>query len=385
MSALCTSYRWKEWAGCLAVCAYDTNIEPEYFAFRHAAGLLDISPLFKYEVSGPDAGAFLARLVSRDVRKLKPGQVVYCCWCDDDGKILDDGTVTRLDEQHYRMTAAEPAFYWLEEHRRGFRVQVEDASERLAGLALQGPNSRPILEQVVDAGMGRLGFFQGAAGKIDGFQLYVTRTGYTGDLGYELWVDREWALPLWDRLVAAGRPYGLMPAGLDALDITRIEAGFIMSGVDYFNAHHCLIEGQKSTPYELGLGWTLELEREPFIGQAALKTERAAGPAWALVGLEISWEEFEQLYDEFGLPPHLATAAWRTAVPLYVEGVQVGQATSGAWSPTLKKNLALGSVYAAYGRLGSRLKIEVTVEYQRRVVTATVVRRPFFNPERKRR
>jgi aminomethyltransferase len=262
---------------------------------------------------------------------------------------------------------------------------VEDASERLAGLALQGPNSRQIVGQVVEGGVDRLGFFRGEAGKINGFQVYVTRTGYTGDLGYELWVDREWALPLWDRLVATGQPYGLMPAGLDALDITRIEAGFIMSGVDYFNAHHCLIESQKSTPYELGLGWTLELEREPFIGQAALKAERAAGPAWALVGLEISWEELEQLYDEFGLPPHLAPAAWRTAVPLYVEGVQVGQATSGAWSPTLKKNLALGSVYAAYGHPGTRLKIEVTVEYQRRVVTATVVKRPFFNPERKRR
>ncbi len=383
-SALCTSYRWKEWAGYLAVSAYDTNIEPEYFAFRHAAGLLDISPLFKYEVTGPDAGAFLAYVLSRDVRRLTIDQVVYCCWCNDRGHLLDDGTVTRLADNHYRITAAEPAYYWFRQHSRGFDVQVEDKTDHLAALALQGPTSRRVLNQLAGDRISDLGFFRGTRTQVDGFDLYVTRTGYTGDLGYELWVDPAQALPLWDALMAVGRPYGLQAAGLDALDITRIEAGFILSGVDYFNANHCLIDAQKSTPYEMGLGWTVELERAPFIGQAALRRERLRGPAWSLVALEVDWEEMEHLYDQFGLPPHLPTSAWRTGVPLYADGVQVGQATSGAWSPLLKKNLALGSVYSGYGRPGVRLQIEVTVEYQRRAVTATVVRRPFFNPERKR-
>jgi aminomethyltransferase len=383
-AALCTSFRWKEWAGYLAVSAYDTNIEPEYYALRHAAGLLDVSPLFKYEITGPDAGLYLARLLVRDICRLKVGQVAYCCWCDDDGKILDDGTVTRLGERHYRVTAAEPAYTWFQERSRGFEVQVEDSSDRLAALALQGPHSRAVLKQISEPNIDALGFFDGAAVRLDGFEAYVTRTGYTGDLGYEIWVESERALPLWDRLMATGKPYGITPVGLDALDIARVEAGFIMSGVDYFNAHHCLIESQKSTPYELDLGWLIDLDREPFIGQAALQADHRREPAWALVGLEIDWDELERLYDEFGLPPHLPLTAWRAAVPLYVEGRQVGQATSGAWSPTLKKNLALGSVLAAYGRLGTRLQIEVTVEYQRRVVTATVVKRPFFNPDRKR-
>ncbi len=381
---LCTSYRWKDWSGYLAVAGYDTNIEPEYFAFRHAAGLLDTSPLFKYEVIGRDAAAFLARLMARDVRKLAVGQVAYGCWCDDDGKMIDDGTVMRLDERHYRLTAAEPAYHWLGRTSRGFEVQIEDSSDRLAALALQGPHARAILQEALDANLDGLGFFRVTPARCNGFGLTVSRTGYTGDLGYELWVEREFALALWDRLMGAGKPYGLTPAGLDALDITRVEAGFIMSGVDYFNAQHCLIDAQKSTPFELDLGWTIDLEREPFIGQAALKAEKEDGSAWTLVGLDVSWEELQHLYEEFDLPPHLPAAAWRTGVPLYVEGRQVGQATSGAWSPTLKRNLALGSVYAPYGASGTKLQIEVTVEYQRRTVTATVVKRPFFNPERKR-
>jgi aminomethyltransferase len=376
---------WKEWAGHYAVRSYDTCHEREYFALRHAAGLIDVSPLFKYEVRGHDAGAFLARVLVRDARKLRPGRVTYLCWCDDDGKILDDGTLSRLGDEHYRLTANGPALAWLERHVRGDRVTIEDATARIGALALQGPKSREILKRITDVDLDRLRFFRIASGTIDGTRVEISRTGYTGDLGYEIWVDRETALPIWDAVIAAGRDYRLEPAGLDAMDVTRIEAGFILNGVDYFDARQCPIESRKSTPYEVGLGRTVKLDRDRFVGQAALRDEKRRGSEWSLVGLEIDWDEYEALFDEFDLPPHVSSQAWRDAIPVFdAEGRQIGQATSGAWSPTLKKNLALASVSGPFCAVGARLQIEVTAEFQRRRVSAIVTRTPFFDPGRKR-
>lgn len=384
-AALCASYRWKEWAGCYAVCAFDTVIDREYFAVRHTAGLLDVSPLYKYEVKGPDAGRFLSRVMSRDLTDLKVGRVVYLCWCDERGHVLDDGTVSRLDDQHYRVTSSEPWLGWFGRFARGFDVMLEDSSKRLAALALQGPLSREILKQGADAALlDRMRFFGVKKTRFAGVDLWLSRTGYTGDLGYELWVEADHALELWDRLIALGAPYGLEPMGLDALDVTRMEAGFILQGVDYFSARGCIIDRRKSNPYELGLGWTVDLERQPFVGSEAL-IEAQRSPRWALVGLEVSWTELEALYDRYTLPPELPVGAWRTGVPVYgPDGRQVGQATSGAWSPTLKKPLALASVAAHLARDGTKLWIEHTVEYERSRVAATVVPRPFFDPPRKK-
>ncbi|HVE14511.1 MAG TPA: aminomethyltransferase family protein [Elusimicrobiota bacterium] len=384
-SALCTSYRWKQWAGYYSVCSYDVTHEREYNAYRQSAGLLDVTPLFKYEVKGKDAAPFLARVLTKDARKVKVGQVAYVCWTDDKGKILDDGTITRIAEDHFRMTAALPTYYWLLKNSRGFQVTVEDVSDKIATLALQGPNSREILRKASDADMDKLGFFKTTACRMDGFEARITRTGYTGDLGYEVWVKNDDALKLWDRLMDAGKPYGIEPAGLDALDVTRVEAGFILLDVDYFSAKDCIIEARKSTPFEVGLGWTMNLDREPFIGQAPLKAEKERGSKWALVGLEIDWLELEALFLEAGLPPGISASAWRTAVPVFDQNMeQVGQATSGAWSPILKKNLALATVLSEHAAVGTKLRIEATVEYKRQSVTATVVEKPFFNPERKR-
>ena len=384
-AALCTSYRWKDWAGYYAVCSYDTYAEREYFALRHAAGLIDVTPLFKYEIEGPDAGAFLARVLVKDPRALKIGQVTYLCWCDDRGFVVDDGTVTRLDEDRYRLTAAEPSFAWLERFRRGYDVSIEDSTARIGALSLQGPRARAVLADCCDADLELLRFFHGTRADLDGLDVWISRTGYTGDLGYEIWVDAGDALKLWDAVMAAGAAHGLEPAALDAMDITRIEAGFIMNGVDYFSAHHCLIDARKSTPYELGLGWTVKLDREPFNGQAALRAEKERGPRRRLVGLVIDWDELEALYAEHGLPPEICTAAWRTGVPVYAKGGrQVGKATSGAWSPILKRNLALADVEAELAAVGTELDFEVTVEYRRRRVTATVTKKPFFDPPRKR-
>lgn len=381
----CTSLLWKDWAGYYAVRSFDTYLEREYFAFRHAAGMIDVTPLFKYEVHGPDAADFLSRVMVKNVAKLKTGQVTYCCWCDDEGKVVDDGTVSRLEDDYFRVTAAEPALAWLLRYTRGYDVTVEDSTARLAALSIQGPTSRSVVRALAGSSVDSLRFFRFTRATIDGLDAIVSRTGYTGDLGYEIWVDSGAAVVLWDAALAAGKPYGLLPAGLDALDMTRVEAGFLMNGVDYYSAHHCLIESRKSTPYELALGWTVNLDRDTFNGQAALREEKARGPARAFVGLVIDWDEFEAHFARRGLPPEVPSGAWRTPVPVYDrDGKQIGQATSGAWSPILKQNLALATVRSGYAKPGTELRIEITVEYERKRVKATVVKKPFFDPERKR-
>lgn len=383
---LCTSFRWKDWSGYCAVCSYDTSHEREYFAFRESAGLLDVTPLYKYEVYGPDAQALLGRMMVRDVTRLKPGRVGYTCWCDDDGKVIDDGTVSRLDESYFRVTAADPTLHWLQALGRGLDVKIEDSSERLAALALQGPTSRNILRDAGVSSIDKLKFFGVTRAEIAGIPVWVSRTGYTGDLGYEVWVERAEALAIWDALMAAGQRHGIEPAGLDALDVTRIEAGFLLLGVDYYSSQKVVLESRKSTPLELGFGWMVDLERGNFIGRDAIAAETERGAAWHLVGLEVSWEELEALYASFNLPPSLPATARRDALPVYAaDGRQVGQATSHTWSPLLKKYLALASVRPGFEAPGTRLRIEHTVEFERRQVTATVAPTPFFDPERKRK
>lgn len=384
-SELCQSMLWKDWSGYYAARCYATSHEVEYFALRHAAGVIDVSPLLKYEIRGRDAGAFLAYLTVRDLRKLKVGRVTYLCWCDEDGKVVDEGTVLRLEDQVYRLTANSPMLAWLQQHALGFEVTVEDRSHELGVLALQGPFSRDILGQAVEKDLSGLKYFAWDNAVLAGVEVMISRTGYTGDLGYEIWMDHQNALPVWDALMAVGKSRRLLATGLDAMDVARVEAGFILNGVDYFGSLHCLIDSRRSTPSEIGLGWCVKTERDRFLGQAALQKEQEDGPTWALVGLEYDWDEFEQLFDRKGLPPQLPAGAWRDAVPVYdARGRQVGQATSGAWSPLLKKNLALASVPSGLSAVGTALQVEVSVEYERKKVTARVVQRPFFNPERKK-
>ncbi len=384
-SALCTSYKWKDWAGFAAVRSYDHSHEPEYFAFREAAGLLDVSPLFKYEVYGPDAARFLARMMARDVGKLTVGRVAYTCWCDDEGKVVDDGTVTRLEEDYFRVTAADPSLAWMLRLSPGYRVTLEDSSQRLAALAVQGPASRDVLKACADADLDRLKFFRATRATIGGASGWITRTGYTGDLGFEVWVESADALATWDAILDAGRAYGLLPAGLDALDMTRIEAGFILLGCDYYSSRRVVLESRKSTPDEIGLGWIVELDRDPFVGQARIRAERERGSAWALVGLEASWPELEALYESYGLPPALPPAASREPLPVFAGDRQVGRATSHVWSPILKKSIALASVRAPWAAPSTPLRVEHTVEFERKSVAATVVPTPFFDPERKKK
>jgi aminomethyltransferase len=377
-AALCASHAWRRWAGYVVASSYELSHEREYHAIRGAAALFDVSPLYKYLIRGKDAARLLHYVVTRDVESMQIGQVAYTPWCDAAGKVLDDGTIARLDEATFRMTAAEPNLRWLQDNAGGLEVKVEDVSESVAALALQGPASRAILEDI------DLKYFRLAKTKLGGIPVTVSRTGYTGDLGYEIWVQKAEALPLWDYLIQKGTPHGITPAGMLALDVARIEAGLMLIDVDYVPARKALIESQMSSPYELDLGWTVYLKKERFVGREALAAEAGRGPQWQFVGLEIEWESLERLYMEVGLATRLPAAAWRMSVPVYAGDEQAGYATSGGWSPLLKKYIALAHLSAAHAVPGAQLEMEITVEHRRKRARARVVKKPFFDPERKR-
>jgi aminomethyltransferase len=384
VSPYCTSYAWKDWAGYYAVSHYGETHLPEYWAFREACAITDITPLFKYVVRGVDAARLLSRMTVRGFAKMPVGRVAYTCWCDANGKVIDDGTISRIGEDHFFVTAAEPTLSWMSRLSRGFDVEIADVSEQTGALSLQGPTSRDILKQCSDGDMDRLEFFQTTSARLDGIEVQISRTGYSGDLGYELWCDARDSLTAWDAIMAAGRDYGIEPAGIEALDMVRIEAGFIMLGVDYYSAPHVTIDLRRSSPYEIGLGKLVKLDRGSFMGQEALRAEAARGPEWKMIGLEADWLELERLYEGYNLPPGLAPAACREAVPLYSDGKFVGQVTSTVWSPLLKRYISLASVKARYAELGTKLELEHTALYERKTVSATVVETPFFEPERKR-
>ena len=381
-AALCVSHAWRRWAGYVVASSYELSHEREYHSIRAAAALFDVSPLYKYLVRGKDAARLLDRVVTRSVLRSQVGQVLYTPWCDAAGKVIDDGTVARLDETVFRMTAAEPNLRWLEANALGLEVSIEDVSESIAALSLQGPNSRAILEQLGE--LPPLKYFRLAETRLRGIPVSVSRTGYTGDLGFEVWVAADEAIALWDALVDAGTPYGLQPAGMLALDVARIEAGLMLIDVDYVPARKALIESQTSSPYELDLGWAVNLDKEQFVGRQALAAERERAPQWQFVGIEIGWEGLEQLHAEVGLATRLPQQAWRMSVPIYSGVEQKGYATSGGWSPLLKKYIALAHLRAPWAKPGTQLDMEITVEHRRRRAAARVVKKPFFDPERKR-
>jgi len=377
-AALCASHAWRRWAGYVVASSYELSHQREYHSIRAAAALFDVSPLYKYAITGKDAARLLDHVVTRNIQQLGVGQVVYTPWCDAQGKVLDDGTVARIGEQSFRMTAAEPNLRWLQDNARGLDVAIEDVSESLAALSLQGPASRAILGGI------DLKYFRLAETRIASIPVAISRTGYTGDLGYEIWVEKKSALNLWDALIAAGTPHGILPAGMLALDVARLEAGLMLIDVDYVPARKALIEGQTSSPFELDLGWTVDLKKERFVGRDALAAEAARDPLWRFAGVEIDWDSLERLYAEVGLATRLPPQAWRMSVPIYSGAEQAGYATSGGWSPLLKKYIALAHLRAPYFAQGTELEMEITVEHQRKRALARVVKKPFFDPDRKR-
>jgi aminomethyltransferase len=381
--ALCESLNYREWSGYYAVSAYEGHHEHEYNAIRNAAALIDVSPLYKYLITGHDAAKFVDRLITRDVAKMAVGQVFYTPWCDEHGKVIDDGTVSRLEEQRFRWTAADPSLRWFTQNATGMDVHIEDISEEIAALALQGPTSARVLRAVSNADIDSLKYFRVTSGEIAGVPVEVSRTGYTGDLGYEIWMPAKDAVRVWDALMEGGRPFDIKPAGMLALDVARVEAGLMLIEVDFFSSKKAVIASQKYSPYEMGLGRLVSLTKSRFIGQQALRIEHQKGHPRQVVGLEVDWTEVEAIYEKLGLAPSIGATTSRVAVPVYRSGRQVGRATSTTWSPVMKRMIALATINRPHYIEGTRLQIEMTVEAVRYRVGATVVKTPFFDPKRK--
>ena len=385
-SKLCLPQNWRRWAGYIVAGSYDLVLDREYWAIRDAAALIDITPLMKYIIEGPDAAKLLHRMTPRDIHKMAVGQVAYTGWCDDDGRMLDDGTISRLADDKFRMTSAEPSLRWLSMNAIGMNVAITEVTDRVAALSLQGPKSRTILNRVCKKPLDKLKYFRLTENVLAGVPVTISRTGYTGDLGFEIWMDAGAALAVWDALIEAGDDYGIVPCGILAMDMARVEAGLFMIDVDYTATNHAWIAGQKSSPFELGLGWAVALDKEGyFVGRQALEREQRDGSAWKLVGLEIDWEGLEKLYASVGLPPQIPGMAMRGSLPIMKDGRQVGYVSTSTWSPVLKKYIALAHVQRPHYELGTRLAMEVTVEHQRRHAPGTVVKLPFYEPDWKKK
>jgi aminomethyltransferase len=384
--ALCRSRAWRQWSGFSVASTYNDFAQPEYAAIRHAAALIDVSPLFKYIVKGPDAIRLTNRVFTQDTAKMKIGQIVYTPWCDPDGNVRQEGTVFRLDEFEYQVCAVEPALGWLSRNGVGLNVSIVDLTDTLSTLALQGPTSRDVLRDVALPDVDSLRFFQWTNAEIAGTPVMISRTGYTGDLGYEIWIPSERALPVWDALIEGGAPHHIVPCGLQAMDIARVEAGFVLLNVDYISAESALLPRHKMSPYELGLGWAVKLDKEAnFVGRDALRHEKVRRDGFRLVGLELDWPGIEEIYLSAGIMPDLPLAPCREPVPIYNrDGEHIGRATTRVWSTLLKKYLALATIEADYSESGSEVFMELTVDFRRRSAPARVAKTPFYRPERMR-
>jgi len=385
--ALCESKNWVEWSGYLSAQTYEMDHIHEYNAIRLGAGLFDVSPLFKYFIRGRDAVALMNRVITRDASKCRVGQILYTAWCDDEGKIIDDGTVARLGEDFFRMTAATPTLCWLQDNAFGMDVEIEEVTDAYGALALQGPTSRDLLQQLTDADLGALKYFRMVDTKLAGIPVNISRNGYTGDLGYEIFAEPDHCERIWDALIETGVAYKMMPAGMVALDMVRIEAGMLLLDADFHSASTAMFDVDKISPYELGLGWMVNEKKGYFVGQEALRREKARGPATCTVGLEIDVLELEKVFVQNSMPLQLPYQSWVDAIPVYSDSDQrdhIGRATSGTWSPVMKKYAVIGRVKPQYAKIGTRIYVEQTVNARRYAVSATVVKMPFFDPPRKR-
>lgn len=382
-SELLDSYDWGEWSGWLSANVYELDHTHEYLAIRTSCGVFDTSPLYKYRIHGPDASKLMNRVVTQDVMRYGVGKSMYTPWCDDKGKIIDDGIVARVGEQLFRMTSAEPTLFWLEDNAVNLNVNIEDITEAYAIMAFQGPYSREVLNRLTDFEVESLKYFDLQNINLAGIPITLSRTGYTGDLGYELWVEPHNAVALWDNVFEVGEEYRIRAFGDNALNIARIEAGLLLAEVDFNSSKKVMYEHEKSTPLELGLGWTVKLEKEFFVGQKALLKDKENGIKWKTVGLEVDLKSVEAIYAEYRMPLYLPYEAWIEAVPVYSNGTQIGKATSGTWSPMLKKYIAIARIEARYAFMGNHVEMEVTVDARRHKAGAEVVNMPFYNPPRK--
>ncbi|HZD79507.1 MAG TPA: aminomethyltransferase family protein [Actinomycetota bacterium] len=376
---------WGEWSGYFSAQVYADFHDIEYNAIREAAALIDVTPLYKYAISGPDATRLVDRVMTRDASKLAIDQVMYTPWCDERGKVIDDGTVARRKEREYFWTAADASYRWFVLNAHGLDVQIEDVTDTVAGLAVQGPKSRDLLEVLTGQDWKDLRYFRHRRTEIAGIDVNVTRTGYTGDLGYELWVDAGAALELWDAVWEGGEAFGIRAAGIHALDVTRVEAGLILAEVEYTSARHAISAEQEYSPFEISLGRLVDFGKADFVGKHALELEQVSGgPARRLVGLELDWSGIETMFAKHDQPPAVSAFVHRDPVPVYRQGKRVGRATSVTWGPTIKKMVGFGSLPPSLASPGTRLSVEWTVEGERGRVGASVDETPFLDLPRKR-
>lgn len=378
---------WSHWSGYLAADRYQMSDKFEYFAIRNSAGLFDTSPLYKYRINGPDAEKYLSGVMTRDIRKCRPGQAQYTIWCDDDGWVLEDAVILRLSADEYLISTAEPNLFYFEDLIGRLSVDIADVSEDYGALAVQGPHSRAILSQLSPEVEG-LGYFRVTPAKIGDAAVTISRTGYTGDLGYEIWVDSEDAVSLWDRVMGAAAPYGALPCGQDAVLISRIEAGLLLIGVDFHPARFAWNDDQRTTPLELGLGWMipdLESDDRRFIGRTAIEREIARRSSrWTTTGIVVDWQDWARLHNERGLVTAKDHTPEHGGMMIYDQDLQrIGYTPSFVYSPILQRHIGIARLRPDQSRPGSRVGLEVTIDHRYEVVDAHVARLPFFDPPRK--
>lgn len=387
LSELNSQHLYTHWQGHLSALRYTHAPKHEYFAVRNSVGVFDTSPLFKYRITGPDAERLLMGVLTRDIRTCRPGQAAYTIWCDDGGFVMEDGVVFRHSAQEFLLTAARPALGWFADHGRHLRVDLEDVSDDYGMLAVQGPKSRTVLAELTD-GVNDLGYFDHAPAKIGSVPVTVSRTGYTGDLGFEITVPADEAVDVLDAVLDAGRPHGLRPFGEEALMMLRIEAGLALVDVEWHNSRLAWTDADRVTPKELGMGWMLRGVREDhraFIGRDAIRRELQDGTSrWATVGLVVDWEDWDRLYRGAGLLPPKDPHPLPYEVMLRDDdGAEVGYATAFMYSPVLQRHIGMGRVRPDLAAPDTPVRVELTINHHTVTVAARTARLPLFNPARK--
>jgi aminomethyltransferase len=378
---------WSHWSGHLAATKYQMSEKVEYFAVRNSAGLIDTSPLYKYRITGGDAERFLRGVLARDVGGCRDGQAQYTLWCDDRGHVIEDGVVLRFHSDEFLLTSAEPNLAYFQDLVGGMKVEIRDVSADYGSLAVQGPRSRAILSSIMPD-VATLPFFHHASAMVGDAAVTVSRTGYTGDLGYEVWVEARDAGAVFDRIVEASAGQGVIPVGQNALLMLRIEAGLVLIGVDFHASRFAFTDEERSSPIELGFGWMfkdIESSDRPFIGRSAIRRELAdKSSRWKMVGLVVDWEDWDRRYRDGGLiPPKDETPVVGEMMLYDDDGARVGYTTSFMYSPALQRHIAMARVRPHLGPAGSAVNLEVTINHRYQTVAATVARPPLFNPSRK--
>ena len=387
LAPLNRTHLWTHWSGYLSAVKYDISSKHEYWAIRNGVGVFDTSPLFKYWIRGRDAERFLAGVLTRDIRRCRPGHAQYTVWCDDRGYVLEDGVFFRHSESEFFLTAARPNLGYFSDLAYGYDVEIEDVSDEYGALAVQGPRSRAALATIAPE-VEDLAYFDHTAAKIGSTEVRISRTGYTGDLGFEVWVPADEAGPVFDAVMEAGQGHGIRPFGEEALLMARIEAGLLLIDVEFRSSRLAYTDEERFTPNELGLGWMLrgiDADDRPFIGRDAIRRELAEKTSrWSMLGVVLDWRDYDRLHAEAGLitPKDPVPLPWESMIYDIDDGDQVGYATTLMYSPVLQRHIGIARLRTGIVP-GSEVAVEVTVNHEYRRVRAEVTRLPHVNPERK--